>query len=235
MIIAGNCLYNNIAESPEIIENATALKEIGVDYFRCKIHGGGTSAIRYYLGIGKEGIPTLEYINDSIMPTGTEIHLPDQAEACRNLQYIWLGARNSRNYSVLEGIKDFPNDIMLKRGMDMTINEVINMFDLCVDKYEFNPYIIDRGIVGIDRQEDSRWSPDLKGVIRIKQERPDIFRRLIIDCSHSVGRKELIADTYYAFKAIGCQHFMFEATIDGKSLTDQRQMLNVKELDKIIN
>jgi 3-deoxy-D-arabino-heptulosonate 7-phosphate (DAHP) synthase len=235
MIIAGNCSFTNIHEQKEIIDNAYELKEIGVDYFRCKLYLGGTSPEKFMVGVESEGIKTLEWINGTIMPTGTEVHIPEQVTACSKLYYLWIGARNSRNYSLLRFIGDnYKGDVMLKRAPDMTVNETIGLYDVCTEKFNFYPYIIERGQVNIDRLEDSRWSPDLKGVIRIKQERPDIFDRLVIDCSHSVGRKEYIKDVYGAFKVIGCKHFMFEASLDGKSKTDQRQMLSVKELKGII-
>ena len=97
------------------------------------------------------------------------------------------------------------------------------------------PYIIERGINTFDRQPDSRWSPDLKGIIRVKNERPDIFSRLVVDCSHSVGRKEYSGDVYRAFKAIGVQHFMFECSIaPEKSKTDKGQILSIEELEEIL-
>ena len=119
-------------------------------------------------------------------------------------------------------------------GISCRWNRSIPLYDIILKLYKRKAYIIERGEVNFDRLVDSRWSPDLKGSIRIKQERPDIFDRLIIDCSHSVGRKEYVRDTYQAFKAIGVKHFMFECSIDGKSETDQRQMLSVKKLQDIL-
>lgn len=235
MIIAGNCLFTDMSEKQSIIDNAVALKDIGVDKFRCKIYGGGTSVDKYISGMGHYGMETLEFIDDHIMPTGTEIHTPDQLITyC--LSYAWIGARNSANYTLLESFKrEFNGDIFIKRGPGMTIDETIGIYDICDKLHGYKPYIIERGILTFDRLPDSRWSPDLKGVIRLSCERPDIFDRLVVDCSHSVFRKEYVKPTYQAFKAIGVKHFMFECTVDGKSKTDQGHMLSVKELNNIIN
>jgi 3-deoxy-D-arabino-heptulosonate 7-phosphate (DAHP) synthase len=234
MIIAGPCSFVTLSDKKQIIETANALKKL-ITHFRVKIYLGGTRADRYYEGVGKKGLHTLSYIQDNIMPVGTEIQIPQHVAECSELNYLWVGARSSRNYALLQSLCTlYKGEIMLKRGMDMTIQETIDLYDLIVGRYNRYPYIIERGTVNIDRDQESRWSPDLKGVIRIKNERPDIFDRLVIDCSHSVGRKEYVRDTYKAFKAIDCKHYMFEATIDGKSLTDQRQMLSVKELEEII-
>jgi 3-deoxy-D-arabino-heptulosonate 7-phosphate (DAHP) synthase len=196
---------------------------------------GGTRADRYYEGVGAKGLFVLEYIRERLMPVGTEVQTPQQVAECNQLDFLWIGARNCSNYSLIQSLCDlYKGDIMLKRSPAMTIQETIDLYDLIVDRYNRKPYIIERGEVNIDREQDSRWSPDLKGVIRIKIERPDIFDRLIVDCSHSVGRKEYVRDTYKAFKAIDVKHFMVECSIDGKSVTDQRHMLSVKELEKVI-
>lgn len=231
MIIAGNCLHTGSPES--ILQNAEALKRIGVDRFRAKLYGGGSSPEKYNYGVGDKGYNALRWIDNYIMPAGTEIHTPEQI-LDYDITYVWVGARNSRNYTLLKEISKFKGDIMLKRGADMTIDETIGIFDICKEKHGYTPYIIERGILIFDRLYDSRWSPDLKGIIRIKEERPDIFKKIVLDCSHSVGRKEYIKDTYEAFKAIGVKHYMFESTIDGESDTDQRQMLSIAELKEII-
>ena len=131
-------------------------------------------------------------------------------------------------------VRKYKGEVFLKRGFGMTVDETIGIYDIMKKRHNKDCYIIDRGINTFDRLDDSRWSPDLKGAIRLKKERPDIFERLVIDCSHSTGRKELIADVYKAFKAIGVKHFHFECTSDGKSRTDKRHMISVKKLKKIL-
>lgn len=235
MLILGPCLYSSKDEESEIIKTAEELADFA-DYFRCKIFGGGTTLSKYNYGVGLDGLSLLNKINGSIMPTGTEVHTPEQLQSISTwVSFTWIGARNCQNYSIIESIKDIDKDILFKRGPGMTIDETANLYDIYKSFAKKNVYVIERGVNTLDRQSDSRWSPDLKGVIRIKLERPDIFDRLIIDCSHSVGKKEFIADTYRAFHAIGCRNFMFECTYSGKSKTDQGHMLSVDELKDIIN
>jgi len=234
MIIAGPCLYTDKSEKERFLETAEALKET-VDLFRCKIWGGGTTPEKYCYGMSSNGIGLLEHIEREIMPVSTEIHCLDHLFETLQLSSIWIGARNSQNYSLLSSlsiIKD--KQLFIKRGTGMTIDELIGIADIMRLKHGVKVSMIERGVVGIDRQEFSRWSPDLKGILRLKIERPDIFKDLVVDCSHSVGKKEYIQGTYDAFKAIGVNSFMFECTIDGKSKTDQGHMLSVKELENII-
>jgi len=233
MIIAGNCSYIDDSDTNLIFDTAKELLSF-TDYFRCKIFLGGTSPSKFKYGIESAGIKTLKEINKSI-PVMTEIQTESHIDMCKdNISSIWVGARNSQNYGLMPMLAEWKGKVFLKRSPGMTIDEVIGLYDIMDVEYQKEVYIIERGINTFDRLDDSRWSPDLKGVIRLKQERPEIFYNTVIDCSHSVGRKELIEDTYKAFKAIGCEHFMFECTATGESKTDFNHMLSVRELKDII-
>ncbi len=238
MIIAGPCLYVDKNDEEMVWQTARALSEIPeVTHFRCKLWGGGTRVDRYCEGIGIDGFNMLEDINNSLFPVGTEVQsLAHIGHATmRGLDFIWIGARNSQNYDLLQHLNFWDGMVLIKRSPAMTIDEVIGLYDICKKIYQIRDvYIIERGINTFDRLESSRWSPDLKGVIRIKNERRDIFSRLVVDCSHSVGDRRWIHDTYTAFKSIGVEHFMFECTHDGVSRTDQNHMLNTDELREII-
>lgn len=234
MIIAGPCLFKNDEDTKEIYDTAKELVGIA-DIFRCKIWGGGTQPDKFIKGIGEEGLKTLDYINHYIMPVMTEIQTPDHIKLCEDyINHIWIGARNSQNYGLLLFVSNWIGDVFLKRGAGMTIKETIGLSDIMRDIFNKEVYIIERGLITFDRHNISRWAPDLRGVIELKIYRPDIFNKLVIDCSHSVGDKAYIEDCYKAFAAIGCENFMFECTSSGKSETDKWHMLSVKELKDII-
>lgn len=237
MIIAGPCLFVDNDQSTGIVDTALALADIGVDYFRCKIYGGGPNIEKYVPGIRDGGLSVLGGIDTSIMPVLTEVRT--EYQCLRSLGFIsgvWVGARNSQNYDLVEYCcKNTAGKVLLlKRGFGMTIEEAAGIYDLCEKKFGKNVYLIDRGIVTFDRHPVSRWSPDLKGALWLKNERRDIFSNMVVDCSHSVFDKRMVGDVFRAFKAVGVDNFMFECTIDGKSITDQAHMLSVAELEEII-
>ena len=94
-------------------------------------------------------------------------------------------------------------------------------------------YWIERGVNTPDKGEYGRWAPDLKIAYVTKEYYPDIFKRLVIDCSHSGSRKEFTKDIYKAFKAIGVEHFMFEV-YNEVSKTDTKQVLSIDEFKEVI-
>jgi 3-deoxy-7-phosphoheptulonate synthase len=232
MIIAGNCSFVREEDVTEILETAYYLRGIA-NYYRCKLWLGGTTPDRYVQGIKSQGLPILEKINRDI-PTITEVQCEKHIHKCKKLAGIWIGARNSQNYKLLEDASEHPGQLFIKRGFGMTTDETIGLFDIMYRIHNKVPFIIDRGINTFDRRPDSRWMPDIRNAIQLKNERPDIFNHLVIDCSHSVGKKEYIADTYLAFKAIGVRHFMFECSYTGFTRTDKEQNLTVDELRMIL-
>lgn len=238
MIIAGPCLMATADEDE--IKNVvdTARQLVGTaDLYRCKLWGGGTVPEKYVPGVGVEGVFVLSMISKDIMPTATEVQTEHQIWACDgNIDVVWIGARNSQNYGLLECLRHLRHsEIMIKRGFGMPISETIGMYDIMTKIIKKDVYLVDRGINTFDRQPDSRWSPDLRGVLQIKNDRPDIFDKLVIDCSHSVFRKSYIPDVYRAFKSVGCQHFMFECMArPEQAVADKAHCLSVKELKEIL-
>ena len=88
MIIAGNCLFTSLAEKDQVRKTAEALQGIAT-HFRIKVIGGGTKADIYYEGVGTKGLHVLEYIQEKIMPVGTEIHIPQHVAEYGQLDYLW--------------------------------------------------------------------------------------------------------------------------------------------------
>ena len=225
MIIAGDCLCVDSNDFFAITANAEILASSAmITRYRCKLWGGGTTFNKYYPGVGIDGIETLVKINDSIM-AGTEVQTPEQVRLCKDLSYIWIGARNCFNYSLLDAASKFHGDVFIKRGYSMSTQELIDIHDLFNGRSGKKPYFIDRGILTFDTAIDDRFDMSIKNTLTLKYKRPDIFNRLVIDCSHGVSDYRHVFDVYKAFKAVGCEQFMFECTTSGDSLTDNKHMI----------
>jgi len=239
MVIAGHCSYLDKEDEQEIYETAQALSEIRVVNeidirFRAKVFCGGTHKDRFFPGIGIDGIPLLDKINKFI-PTGTEIQIPAHVNQSINLSYVWIGCRNSQNYALLQYLKYFPRDIFIKRHPGMSNKEFIDLHDLV--SYLLNRddiHMIERGISTIDRTDGVRWSIAMNSLLEIRHDRPDIWERLVVDISHSAGRKEYIGDLYSMCQSIGVNHYMIEVTKSGESRTDGKQMLSIAEFKDMI-
>lgn len=234
MILAGNCLYIDDSFGKEVWDTAIGLRS--ADIFRCKIWGGGTTNEKYFSGIGEKGLKLLKKINDHILPVATEIQIPEHLDICRNnIDHIWIGARNSQNYALLEKAAKWPGRVFVKRGFGMTMDELIGIYDIMVKRHNKKIYVVERGINTFDRTPDLRWGLDFRGVVYLKKERPDIFDNLLLDASHGSGYFAYIEDTYEAFKHLGVKHFMFEVYANVKeAVTDKYQGISVDYFEKIV-
>lgn len=250
---AGPCLLN---DDPAEIENAynTARALYAIDphiRYRCKLWGGGTTPEKYMPGIGDKGIEVLGNISRmeldadlrrrAHMRCGTEIQSAEQLIQCMGqVDYIWIGARNSQNYALLgeigrclkKGARMLVNEVLIKRGPGMTIDEIIGLHDICRQKYGFAPVIIERGINSFTRLVEDRWLTDFDGMIRLMRCRPDIA--LGFDPSHAGGVRENIFPLVKAAAAIGINRFMLEVYDDPRlTRTDQAQAIGISEFRKI--
>lgn len=235
MIIAGPCLLNdNQAEIDNCVETARQLRFIsGEIRFRCKLWGGGTTPEKYKNGIGKEGINVFRQIKiNTGLLMGTEVQSKDHFMQNETCNFLWVGARNSHNYSLLQELgfvaRNFGTTIFIKRGAGMTVDEIIGVYDICNKIHGYKPWIIERGINTFCRTDAVRWMPDFQGMLRILQERPEI--NLMLDVSHSTFKKEHIFPMIKAACALGVKHFMLEVYADPTlTQSDKAHALSVEE------
>lgn len=218
-IYAGPCLIQDTQES---IDNAynTAYRLAKIDkdiLFRCKLWGGGFTYEKYIHGIGKDGIWHLKSLKkDTSLKIGIEVRtFYEMAVIFDICDYIWIGARNSQNYSLLKGLGDFMKSfgknmpIMIKRSPGMAYEEVYGIHDICEKEYGFKPVIVERGVNSFAKiLPNTRWLTDFNCMVKLIQERPDI--ELCYDPSHACGNSKMIFPLVKATYAIGVRNFMFE-------------------------
>lgn len=244
---AGPCLLN---DTPEEIENfyktAEEISKISKNIrYRCKMWGGGTTPEKYIDGIGDFGLNLLHsarVING--LNVGTEIKdcgqvSDNQEKLGRFTDYVWIAARASQNYELLSNLSWYIKElgwkeVLIKRHPGMTIDEVIGLHDICDKIYGFKPIMVERGINTFCRTNERRWMPDFQGMLRLKQERPDIA--VVFDPSHACGQADDIFPMVKAANELGVDGFMLEV-YNNKELTqtDKSQAIDTKEFEKIYN
>ncbi len=232
MIVAGWCVYSDDSETKKVLDTALKLKDAGVDWFRTKLWAGGTRPERWVPGIGKDGVCTLEAISE-IMPAGTEVQTPEHIEACRDLDYIWIGARNCNNFGLLMALSGWSKPIILKRGAGNTVKEMYNLVSILKEVIGVTGdiYVCERGITTFNRTEEIRFTADFSGMC----EMMDLGLNVMFDVSHASFDKTKFKRLYDAAKAIGVEHFMFEVYENVDDATSDKQMaISIDELKEII-
>ena len=232
MIYAGWCLLTEKKDIDDLVKTARELRQNNVDYFRCKLWGGGTKLEKLNWGIGSEGVSTLLFIDRKIIPCGTEVQTPDQFELCRDLSYLWVGARNCQNYGLLKCFKNWTGELLIKRHPGCTLEEIIGIYQILTQELNCkNVKIVERGINTIDRNTKVRWSPDFVGMLELlKIDIPVVF-----DISHSIAKPENYKTIYKAALVMGVNDFMFEVYQNVlQAKTDKQQAIDINELKNII-
>src|SRR5699024_5411198 len=132
----------------------------------------------------------LAVVSEIVNPTHIE-------EAIDYLDVIQIGARNMQNFELLKAAGDVDKPILLKRGMSATISEFINAAEYIMSRGNGNIILCERGIRTYE--PSTRNTLDISAVPILKQE---THLPIIVDVTHSTGRRDLLIPTAKAAIAI---------------------------------
>jgi 3-deoxy-7-phosphoheptulonate synthase/chorismate mutase len=115
--------------------------------------------------------------------------------------------------------------ILLKRGLAATIDEFINAAEYIVSKGNDQLILCERGIRTYERA--TRNTLDISAVPILKQE---THLPVLVDVTHSTGRRDLLVPTAKAALAIGADGIMAEVHPDpAVALSDSAQQMNIPQ------
>lgn len=228
VLIAGPCSVEN---SEQIYITAKRLKELGINILRGGAFKPRTSPYSFQ-GLEEEGLKILRTVADDFnMVVITEIlNGRDIPLILEYADIIQVGARNMFNYSLLKDLGKINKPVMIKRGFMATIDEL-----LCAAEYVYiggNHQIIlcERGIRTFETQ--TRNTLDISCIPILKRE---TSLPIIVDISHSLGRKDIIKPIAHAALVAGADGLMFESHYNPPiALSDSAQQLDLKETEELI-
>lgn len=199
------------------------------------VHGKWIETKEEYQGMGAEGILDLANIEVTHgIETCSEIMDDHQmAFAWGRIKWGQIGARHMGNLPLLREMRGWSNPVLLKRGMGNTITEWLGAREHLLYQSENRVVLCERGISTFETTDPRiRWRPDLLAVAQIKA---DYGHEIIVDCSHSVGRRDLVLPTAKAAMAMGADGVMIEVMEDpDKSMTDAAQGVNHEMFKRIM-
>lgn len=227
VFIAGPC---SIESKEHIIEEAKALKELGVDILRGGAFKPRTSPFDFQ-GLGFEGI---KYIKEASEITGlplvTEILSESDIDAMEEyVDMFQVGSRNMYNYSMLKKLGKTNKPVLLKRGFSATIKEWSMAAEYIAMGGNENIILCERGIRSFN--DYTRNTLDLAGAVLAKNL---TGLPVIVDPSHGTGLRELIEPMSDAALACGLDGLMIEVhQCPEKALSDARQTIDYETYEKI--
>jgi 3-deoxy-7-phosphoheptulonate synthase len=223
-LIAGPCAV----ESYEQAMVATkAAKAAGATILRGDVFKPRTSPYSFQ-GLGEQG---LEILAECRATTGLPIiievvdvsHVQHVAEVA---DCIRVGTRNAQNFELLKECGLTHKPVMLKRGLAMTIDEWLQAAEYVAQRGNSDVILCERGIRTFEPA--TRNTLDLAGMAVAQHES---HLPVIVDPSHAVGKRHLVAPMALAAVAAGADAVMVDVHPDPEhALCDGPQALLPEEV-----
>lgn len=202
-IIAGPCAV----ESEEQIGTiAQTLSRNGVKFLRGGAFKPRTSPYAFQ-GLGVEGLQMMRKAADQFeMKVVTEaVSSADVPVVSEYADIIQIGTRNMQNFQLLKKAGKQPKPVLLKRGMNATIEEFLLASEYILQEGNSQVILCERGIRTFETS--TRNTLDISAVPTIKQlSHLPIF----VDPSHASGKRNLILPLSRAALAAGADGVLIE-------------------------
>lgn len=227
-IIAGPCAVESRAV---MIEVATKIKKAGANFVRGGAFKPRTSPYSFQ-GLGEEGLQYLALARKKTgLPVVTEIMDPRDMDVLEKYaDVIQIGARNMQNFRLLLEVGLSTKPVLLKRGLSATIKEWLMSAEYIMSKGNHNVIMCERGIRTFETA--TRNTLDLSAVAVLKGL---THLPVLVDPSHGVGRRDLVAPMAKAAVAAGADGLVIEVhPRPEEALSDGDQSLRPDAFKKLV-
>lgn len=223
--IFGPCAVESYEQVAKVAES---VKAKGLTMLRGGAYKPRTSPYDFQ-GLGLDGLKILKQVADEYgLAVVSEIVNPgDIEEALDYIDVIQIGARNMQNFELLKRAGEVDKPIVLKRGLSATISEFINAAEYIISRGNEKIILCERGIRTYETA--TRNTLDISAVPILKQE---THLPVMVDVTHSTGRRDLLLPTAKAAVAIGADIVMAEVHPDpAVALSDAQQQMDIPTFD----
>jgi len=223
VVIAGPCA---VESQEQIIEVAVAVKKAGAKVLRGGAFKPRTSPYAFQ-GMKEEGLKLLADAREKTgLPIITEVVNPETAElVAEYADILQIGTRNAQNFELLKKLGQLKKPILLKRGMSMTIQELLMSAEYIMSEGNQSVILCERGIRTFETA--TRNTLDLSAIPVLKQK---THLPVVVDPSHATGNYLYVAPMAFAAVAAGADGLIIEVHPDPEhALSDGPQSLIPKK------
>lgn len=182
-----------------------------------------------FQGLGLEGLKILKNVKEKFgLNIVSEIVNPAHFELADDyLDVFQIGARNMQNFELLKEAGRTNKPILLKRGLSATIEEFTYAAEYIASQGNKNIILCERGIRTYEKA--TRNTLDISAVPILKQ---GTHLPVMVDVTHSTGRKDIMLPTAKAALAVGADGVMAEVHPNpAVALSDSAQQMDLDEFD----
>ena len=229
-LIAGPC---SVETADQTLAAARMAKAAGASLLRGGAYKPRTSPYAFQ-GLGEAGLKILSEVRDEVgLPVVTEVVDPASVDlVCSHADMLQVGTRNMQNFALLQAVGSAGKPVMLKRGMNATIEEWLMAAEYIAQRGNLDIVLCERGIRTFETA--TRNTLDISAV--------PVAQRLchlpvIVDPSHSGGRRDLVLPLTRAAIAVGADGVIVDVHPEpAKALCDGDQALagaDIRELAEV--
>lgn len=228
-VIAGPCA---VESRDQLLAAAHAVKAAGAKILRGDAFKPRTSPYSFQ-GLGKAG---LEIMAEARLATGlpfvAEVLDPRSVDLVASYaDMLRIGTRNMSNQALLREVGRQARPVQLKRGRAATVEEWVDAAEYIASEGNGDIVLVERGVRGFDSAV--RNTLDISAVPLAKSL---THLPVMVDPSHSAGRKDLVAPLARAAIAAGADGVMLDVhPAPAEALVDGPQALTPGEFSELMN
>ena len=229
VVMAGPCA---VESEKQIIETAIAVKQSGAHILRGGAFKPRTSPYSFQ-GMKEKGLKLLAKARKVTgLPIITEVVNPESADlVAEYADILQIGTRNAQNFELLKKVGQLKKPVMLKRGMSMTIKELLMSAEYIMSEGNQSVILCERGIRTFETA--TRNTLDLSSIPVLKGE---THLPVVADPSHGTGHAKYVAAMSFAAAAAGADGLMIEVHPDPEHATsDGPQSLTPKDFSALMS
>jgi 3-deoxy-7-phosphoheptulonate synthase len=226
-LIAGPCAV----ETPEqTLAAAHMAKNAGAALLRGGAYKPRTSPYAFQ-GLGEKGLRILAEVREEVgLPIVTEVvdaHDVDTVASYADM--LQIGTRNMQNFGLLQAVGGIGKPVMLKRGMNATIEEWLMAAEYVAQRGNLDIVLCERGIRTFETATRNTLDISAVPVVHSLSHLP-----VVVDPSHSGGRRDLVVPLSRAAIGAGADGIIVDVHPDpGAALCDGPQALVDTDLDEL--
>jgi 3-deoxy-7-phosphoheptulonate synthase len=203
VLIAGPCAV----ETPEqTFEAADMAKAAGATMLRGGAYKPRTSPYAFQ-GLGVKGLEILAEARERTgLPVVTEVVDPaDVAVVAEHADMLQIGTRNMQNFPLLQAVGGVSKPVMLKRGLTATYEEWLMAAEYIAQRGNLDIVLCERGIRTFETATRNTLDVSAVPMVHALSHLP-----VVVDPSHSAGKRDLVVPLTRAAIAVGADAVMID-------------------------
>jgi 3-deoxy-7-phosphoheptulonate synthase/chorismate mutase len=228
VIMAGPCSVESFEQLDRV---ARRLKSLGVRVLRGGAFKPRTSPYSFQ-GLKERGLEILQRVTAKHgLISVTEVLDPrDVGLVADHSHILQVGTRNMFNYELLKELGRCDKPLLIKRGFMATLEEFLQAAEYIYHRGNKRIILCERGIRTFERW--TRNTLDISAVPILKMES---HLPVVVDVSHSTGRKDIVVPVSRAALAAGADGLMVEVHHQPRvALSDSGQQLDLPQFSKLM-